>query len=65
MITSSCNLFISFSSSRYAMGPPLIYLLKNSCLFFTGLFDESYFLDVEERRVRRRQPEDLGESEEE
>jgi hypothetical protein len=39
-------------------GPPLIYLLKNCCLFFTGLFDESYFLDdrqvppiVEERRV--------------
>jgi hypothetical protein len=25
------------------MGPPLIYLLKNCCLFFTGLFDERYF----------------------
>jgi len=45
MITSSCNLFSSFSTSRHALGPPLIYLLKNCCLFFTGLFDESYFLD--------------------
>jgi hypothetical protein len=42
------------------LGPQLIYLLKNCCPFFTGLFDESYFLDdrqgppiVEERRVRR------------
>jgi len=31
-------------------GPPLTYLLKDCCLFFTGLFDKSYFLD--DRQVR-------------
>jgi hypothetical protein len=41
------------------LGPPLIYLLKNCRLFFTGLFDERYFSmivrpapTVEDRRIR-------------
>jgi hypothetical protein len=35
-------------------GPPLIYLLKNCCLLFTGLFDGSYFLGAGELEASER-----------